>query len=113
MARAKRGRPISSSIVLVETAIGGADMPTPQLGRTSNDTCSASGRLRGPFAAVPANAQQVTGTLGSPNATTTIDGRYLPPPPQPFEGTINLNALQSKQAWQRVSCRQGARQMCS
>ena len=29
-------------------------------------------------------AQQVTtGTPGSPNATTTIDGRYLPPPPQP------------------------------
>ncbi|MGR9371401.1 arylsulfatase [Rhizobium leguminosarum] len=47
----------------------------------------------------PATAQTVTGELGSPNATTTIDGRYLPPPPPPFEGTINLNALQSKQAW--------------
>jgi arylsulfatase len=34
-----------------------------------------------------------------PKAATTIDGRYLPPPPQPFEGTINLNALYSKQAW--------------
>ena len=31
-------------------------------------------------------AQQVTGVLGSPDATTTIDGRYLPPPPQPFTG---------------------------
>src|SRR5262245_61901113 len=28
---------------------------------------------------VPAAAQQTTGTPGSPNATTTIDGRYLPP----------------------------------
>jgi arylsulfatase len=44
-------------------------------------------------------AQQITGTPGSPAATTTIDGRYLPPPPQPFRGEINLNALQSKQAW--------------
>ena len=44
-------------------------------------------------------AQQTTGTPGSPNATTTIDGRYLPPPPQKFQGEINLNALQSKQAW--------------
>ena len=44
-------------------------------------------------------AQQVTGVPGSPDATTTIDGRYLPPPPQPFQGQINLNADQSKPAW--------------
>jgi len=29
----------------------------------------------------PTLAQQTTGVPGSPNATTTIDGRYLPPPP--------------------------------
>jgi arylsulfatase len=50
------------------------------------------------LAASPA-AQQITGTPGSPGATTTIDGRYLPPPPQPFQGEINLNAAQSKPAW--------------
>jgi hypothetical protein len=44
-------------------------------------------------------AQQTTGTPGSPDATTTIDGRYLPPPPQPFQGDIGLNAAQSKPAW--------------
>jgi hypothetical protein len=33
----------------------------------------------------PAAAQQVTGTPGSPSATTTIDGKYLPAPPQPFD----------------------------
>jgi arylsulfatase len=44
-------------------------------------------------------AQQTTGVPGSPAATTTIDGRYLPPPPQPFQGEINLNAAQSKPAW--------------
>ena len=44
-------------------------------------------------------AQQVTGTSGSPEATTTIDGRYLPPAPQPFQGEIGLNAAQSKPAW--------------
>src|SRR5262249_56453326 len=43
--------------------------------------------------------QQTTGVPGSPSATTTIDGRYLPPPPQPFQGEINLNADQSKPAW--------------
>src|SRR6478736_6266758 len=45
------------------------------------------------------HAQQTTGTPGSPDATTTIDGRYLPPPPQRFQGEINLNAAQSKPAW--------------
>ncbi len=43
--------------------------------------------------------QQVTGTPGSPDATTTIDGRYLPPPPPPFTGQIELNAAQSRSAW--------------
>jgi arylsulfatase len=36
---------------------------------------------------------------GSPCATTTIDGRYIPPPPQQFKGEIELNALQSKIYW--------------
>jgi arylsulfatase A-like enzyme len=48
---------------------------------------------------VPAMAQQAIDTPGAPGATTTIDGRYLPPPPQPFQGEIKLNALQSKPAW--------------
>jgi arylsulfatase A-like enzyme len=45
------------------------------------------------------NAEQETGTPGSPNATTTIDGRYLPPPPQQFRGQIELNADQSNPGW--------------
>src|SRR5277367_1773875 len=55
--------------------------------------------LLGAISFPAANAQQITGVLGSPNATTTIDGRYLPSPPQKFEGQINLNADQSKTAW--------------
>ncbi|MBR1163420.1 hypothetical protein [Bradyrhizobium elkanii] len=31
-------------------------------------------------------AQQTTGTPGSPSATTTIDGKYLPPQPPKFGG---------------------------
>jgi arylsulfatase len=50
-------------------------------------------------AIVSANPQQINGTPGSPSATTTIDGRYLPAPPQPFGGEINPNALQSKPYW--------------
>src|SRR5215468_5503238 len=48
---------------------------------------------------VPTLAQQTTGTPGSPSATTTIDGKYLPPPPAPFGGTINLDAKDSKPYW--------------
>src|SRR5271168_3659217 len=48
----------------------------------------------------PVLAQIVTtGAPGSPDATTTIDGRYIPPPPQSFKGEINLNAVDSKPAW--------------
>jgi arylsulfatase A-like enzyme len=50
-------------------------------------------------AAPAAHAQQTTGAPGAPDATTTIDGRYLPNPPQPFQGEINLNAAQSKPGW--------------
>jgi len=36
---------------------------------------------------------------GAPGATTTIDGRYLPSPPQPFRGQISPNAVDSKPYW--------------
>src|SRR5215470_12222888 len=46
-----------------------------------------------------AYAQQTTGTPGSPSATTTIDGKYLPPQPPRFGGEINLQASRSKPWW--------------
>ncbi|MBF9232284.1 arylsulfatase [Microvirga alba] len=42
---------------------------------------------------------QTTGVPGTPGATTTIDGNYLPPSPPPFGGEINLSAEQSKPYW--------------
>ncbi|MFZ0241611.1 MAG: arylsulfatase [Desulfobacterales bacterium] len=50
-------------------------------------------------AALSANAQQITGTPGSPSATTTVDGNYLPNPPSKFGGVINLDAKDSKSYW--------------
>ena len=47
----------------------------------------------------PVAAQQNMQITGTPDATTMIDGRYLPPPPQPFQGRIELNAAQSKPSW--------------
>src|SRR5215471_7419619 len=44
-------------------------------------------------------AQQVTGTLGAPSATTTIDGKQLPAPDPKFGGVINETAKESKQWW--------------
>ena len=41
----------------------------------------------------------LTGEPGSPTATTTIDGRYLPNPPATFGGTVNLSAKESKPWW--------------
>ena len=44
-------------------------------------------------------AQQVTGELGSPSATTTIDGKQLPPPDPKFGGVIKEKASESKAWW--------------
>ncbi|MCS3743583.1 MULTISPECIES: arylsulfatase [unclassified Rhizobium] len=43
--------------------------------------------------------QQVTGTLGSPGATTTITGQQLPPPDPKFGGVINQKASESTPWW--------------
>ena len=51
------------------------------------------------LAAATAKAQQTTTAPCSPSATTTIDGKYVPSPPAPFGGTINLGAEQSKPCW--------------
>jgi arylsulfatase A-like enzyme len=48
---------------------------------------------------VSALAQQVTGVPGSPGASTTIDGKQLPPPDAKFGGVIKDGALQSKPWW--------------
>jgi arylsulfatase A-like enzyme len=52
-----------------------------------------------PATVIGADGLQTTGVPGAPDATTTIDGRYLPPPPQPFKGKIELNAAQSTPGW--------------
>ena len=46
-----------------------------------------------------AMAQQPNCPPGSPCATTTIDGKYLPPQPPKFGGVINLDAAHSKPYW--------------
>jgi arylsulfatase len=51
------------------------------------------------MAAGIAHAQQVTGTPGSPSATTTIDGKQLPPPPPKFGGVIRESYKDSKPWW--------------
>jgi arylsulfatase A-like enzyme len=51
------------------------------------------------IASAPVGAQQTTGAPGSPGATTTIDGKYLPNPPPRFGGTIGLDTAQSKPYW--------------
>ena len=48
---------------------------------------------------VSAMAQQTTGTPGSPGATTTIDGKQLPPPAPKFGGVIKEKASESTPWW--------------
>ncbi len=46
-----------------------------------------------------ASAQQIQGVPGAPSSTVVIDGKQLPPPPQPFGGTIEPLAQNSKPFW--------------
>src|ERR1044071_4093215 len=50
-------------------------------------------------AAISLHAQQTFGTPGSPGATTTIDGKQLPPPDPKFGGVIKDTATDSKPWW--------------
>lgn len=47
----------------------------------------------------PTRAQETTGKVGTPGATTTIDGKQLPPPDPNFGGVIKDDALQSTYWW--------------
>ena len=58
-------------------------------------------------------AQQISGTPGSPSATTTIEGNQLPPPPQPFRRRDQgqCRAVEGR-GGRRASCRPRARRTC-
>jgi hypothetical protein len=45
------------------------------------------------------NAQEVSGELGSPGATTTLSGKQLPAPDLPFGGVVKDKASESKAWW--------------
>jgi arylsulfatase len=49
---------------------------------------------------LPASAQQINGTPGSPSATQVINGNQIPPPPLPFGGVIKEDAKDSTPYWQ-------------
>jgi arylsulfatase A-like enzyme len=66
---------------------------------TAGTLCGALIMLFVLMAAVSLVAQETTGVPGSPDATTTIDGRQLPAPPAKFGGVIKENAYQSKPYW--------------
>ncbi len=51
------------------------------------------------LADAPASAQQITGTPGAPGATTTFDGKQLPPPDPKFGGVIKEKASESTPWW--------------
>jgi arylsulfatase len=51
------------------------------------------------FSAVPATTVEAGGAPGSPSATTTIDGKQLPAPPQKFQGKIGRTTDQSTTYW--------------
>ena len=55
--------------------------------------------LAGILFSVHLQAQKINGTPGSPNATTSINGKTLPAPAPPFGGMIKLKASESTPWW--------------
>jgi len=56
-----------------------------------------------------APGDDISGTPGAPDSTTTIDGSYIPNPEQPFGGVIQLNNSESTPYWPaRVVAPEGA-----
>src|SRR5258708_36349550 len=53
----------------------------------------------GGLASAQTAAQKITGTPGSPSATTTIQGRQIPAPDPKFGGGIKEDAKDSKPWW--------------
>jgi hypothetical protein len=64
------------------------------------------------WSAAPVMAQKIHGVPGSPDATMTIDGRKLPPPPPAFGGVINERATDSKPYWRPKLYRPRVPQTC-
>jgi hypothetical protein len=59
-----------------------------QFMRSSFYTCIALIICEAALITEPVLAQQINGVAGSANATVTLDGKQLPPPPLPFGGVI-------------------------
>jgi arylsulfatase A-like enzyme len=76
-------------VVLLLTAVPALAQPAGQLRTNAPQGQAASQVLAAPL----------TGVLGSPDASTTISGKQLPPPPLKFGGKIERNAAQSKPWW--------------
>jgi len=74
--------------------------------------CILAGTSLLALSSLSALAQQVTGVLGSPEATTTITGKQLPPPDPQFGGLIKEKATESKAWWAPRACRPRARPTC-
>jgi arylsulfatase A-like enzyme len=73
--------------------------PNPLQERTRSPLAPIGALAIAILAATPSAAQPVTGTLGSPTATTTISGKQLPPPDPKWGGVIRDDALESKAWW--------------
>jgi arylsulfatase len=80
---------------LLALAVGGLLGYCVATGRVSSSLLGADD----PKTAPPSSGVQVSGAPGSPSATTTIDGKYLPPAPPRFGGVINMEARNSRPWW--------------
>ena len=80
--------------IIVAVAIGGLSGWLAASGRVAETFAQNNKAETSPVAQI-----QTTGTPGSPTATTTINGKQLPPPDPKFGGVIKERASESKAWW--------------
>jgi hypothetical protein len=76
-----------------------ADSPKPILGARIFPNFVGALIFAVTISVAAATAQQVTGPLGSPNATTTVEGKQLLASPPKFGGVIKESAKDSTPWW--------------
>jgi hypothetical protein len=90
--------PLGLAVVLVLSATGCQQQPGPSAAYAAQPEKQAD-KSKQPSAKATAIKPQVAGKLGSPSATTTIDGQQLPAPDPKFGGVIKDDALNSTPWW--------------
>jgi arylsulfatase A-like enzyme len=95
----RKGLFLSGFAVVLLALATACSQQAPQPASAGTAQAVEPSKMLAPADAESSYTPHTTGVPGSPDATTTIDGAQLPPPPAKFGGKIERTAAQSKPYW--------------